>query len=128
MWSLSGSQAIDQWISSFGPGLCEAGWSPALGLSRAGQGGRFGPESHGPWVCCFGPVGGAASLISWCAPTRSSGVGARPGFLVWASTWLIWVWATGLEVSARAACPMFTIQGLRGEGRQRPWLLPEFSN
>ena len=62
MWSLAGSQAIDQLI------CC------------------FGPESRGPWALCFGPVGGAASLCSWCAPTggyrcgrpaRVSGVGPQ---------------------------------------------------
>ena len=60
-------------------------------------------------------------------PPEVSGVGARPGFQVWASTWLIWVRATGLEVSARAACPMFTIQGLRGEGRQEAGVAAESS-
>ena len=77
MWSLAGSQAVDQPICCFGPGLRAAGWSPALGLSHtAGRSSRFGPESHSPGVRCFGPVGGAASLSSQCAPTR----GFRCGF------------------------------------------------
>ena len=57
-------------------------------------------------------MGGAASLSSRCTPTRGfscgrpagvSGVGSQPGFQVWATTPLIWVRATGLQVSARAA-------------------------
>ena len=52
-----------------------------------------------------------------------SGVGAPPGFQVWVDSLLIWVRATGLQVSAGAAYPMFTVQGLRGEWRQRPQLL-----
>ena len=44
-------------------------------------------------VCCLGPVDGAASLCSWCAPTRGfrcghltgvSGVGGQLGFQFWA--------------------------------------------
>ena len=61
-------------------------------------------------------------------PPEVSGVGAPPGFQVWAPSPLIWVRATGLQVSAWAAYPAFTVQGRSGEGRQRPWLLPEFSN
>ena len=50
-------------------------------------------------------------------------MGGQLGFQVWAPTLLIWVQTTGLQVSAKAACPAFTVQGLRGEGRQRPRLL-----
>ena len=109
MWALAGSQAVDQLICYFGPELC------------------------GPRVCSFGPVGGAASLCSRCGPTRGfwcgrpagvSGLGGQLRFQLWAPSVLIWVQATGLQLSARAAYPAFTVQGLRGEGRQRPRLLP----
>ena len=122
MWSLAGSQAIDQLICCFGLESCSAGLSTALGLSCA----------QGPPVCYLGPVCGAASFCFWWAPTRGfrfgrparvSVVGSQPGFQVWAPTPLIWVHATGLQVSAGAAYPAFTIQGLRGEEHQRPWLL-----
>ena len=56
-------------------------------------------------------------------PPEVSGVGAPAGFQVWAPSPLICVRATGLQVSARAAYPAFTIQGLRREGRQRLGLL-----
>ena len=56
-------------------------------------------------------------------PPEVSGVGAPPGFQVWAPSLLIWVCATGLQVNAGAAYPEFTVQGLRGEGCQRQWLL-----
>ena len=56
-------------------------------------------------------------------PPEVSGVGALPGFQVWAPTLLIWVQATQLQVSAGVAYHEFTVQGLRGEGRQRPRLL-----
>ena len=42
---------------------------------------------------------------------------------MWAPNPLIWVHATGLQVSAGAAYPALAVQGLRGEGRQRPGLL-----
>ena len=57
-------------------------------------------------------------------PPEVSGVGAPPGFQVWAPSPLICVHATGLQVSAGAAYPAFTVQGWRGEGRQGPRLLP----
>ena len=56
-------------------------------------------------------------------PPKVSGVGGQPGFPVWALTPLIWVRATWLQVRAGAAYPVFTVQGLRGEGHQRLWLL-----
>ena len=109
MWCLAGSQAVDQLICCCGPGSRRACGSP-LGLSRAlqpihllwvffeqGLWGRFGPESRGPRVRSIWPVGEAASLCSWCAPTQGfrcgrtagvSGVGpqsANLGALNWAS-------------------------------------------
>ena len=102
-------QAIDELICCF--------W-PALAAGRR--------------VHCFGPVHGAASLCSQWAPTQGfrcgrpawvSGVGGQLGFQLWAPSPLIWVPATGLQVSAVAAYPAFTVQGLRGEGHQRLRLL-----
>ena len=82
MWSLAGSQAVDQPICYLGPGLLGSWLVPtsgpeshgpvdpaALGLSHSGLRGRFEPESRSPWVPCFGPVVGAACLSSRCAPT-----------------------------------------------------------
>ena len=56
-------------------------------------------------------------------PPEVLGVGAPLGFHVWAPSSLICVCATGLQVSAGAAYPAFTVQGQRGEGCQRPQLL-----
>ena len=61
-------------------------------------------------------------------PTEVSGVAAPPGFHVWAASSLIGLGTTGLQVSAGAAYPAITVQGQRGEGRQGPRLLREFSN
>ena len=111
-----------EWI---GPGGRVGGSALGLSPQHVGRSSRFGPESRSPRVHFFGPVGGAASLSSRCTPTRGfscgrpagvSGVGSQPGFQVWATTPLIWVRATGLQVSARAARPAFTVQGLRGGG------------
>ena len=38
-----------------------------------------GPESRGPGVSSFGPVGGAASLCSRCGPTRGFWCGRPAG-------------------------------------------------
>ena len=56
-------------------------------------------------------------------PAGVSGVGGQLGFQVWAPSLIIWVRATRLQVKTGAAYPEFTVQGLRGEGRQRPGLL-----
>ena len=50
-------------------------------------------------------------------------MGSHLGSQLWPPSPLIWVHETGLQVSAGAAYPVFTVQGLRGEGPQRPWLL-----
>ena len=70
----------------------------------------------GLWVGQLASVPGAV-------PPEVSGVGVPPGFQVWAPSPLIWVRATGLQVSTGTAYPVFTVQGLRGEGRQRLRLL-----
>ena len=92
----------------------------------------FGTESRGWLACRLGPVLGAASLCSRCAltggfrcgcPAGVSGVGGQLGFQLWTPSPLIGVHATGLQVSAGDGYPVFTVQGLRREGRQRPRLL-----
>ena len=50
-------------------------------------------------------------------------MGGQLGFQVWAPSLIIWVRATRLQVKTGAAYPEFTVQGLRGEGCQRPRLL-----
>ena len=81
------------------------------------------------WACAWGsypllPVHAHLRFQVWAPPPGVSGVGSQLGFQLWAPSPLIWVRATGLQVSAGAAYPAFTVQGLRGEGCQRPWLLP----
>ena len=68
---------------------------------------------------CVGQLASAPSAH----PPKVSGVGGQLGFQVWAPSPLIWVRATRLQVRAGAAYLVFTVQGLRGEGRQRPQLL-----
>ena len=142
MWSLEGSQAFDQRICGFGPGWPAASLSAALGLSGVhGRSVALGLSCAWQSFCYFGSglrsAGRCAALGLWVGqlasapsahPLEVSIVGALPGFQVWAPSPLIWVCTTGLQVSAGAVYPVFTIQGLRGEGRQRPWLLPEFCN
>ena len=98
--SQAGSQAIDQRTCCFGPESSSAGGSAALGL-------------------CMGQVASAPGAH----PPEVSGVGGQLGFQVWAPSPLIWVSATGLPMSAGATYPVFTVQELRGEGRQRLGLL-----
>ena len=57
-------------------------------------------------------------------PREVSGIGSHLRFQVWAPSPLIWVQATGLQVSLGAGYPAFTVQGLRGVGCQRLRLLP----
>ena len=66
---------------------------------------------------------GQLACVPGAHPPKVSSVGTPPGFHVWAPSPLIWVQATGLQVSAGAGYPTFTVQGLRGEGRQRLRLL-----
>ena len=111
MWSLAGSQAIDRWICCFGLGSGLAG-SPALGLSLAAG-----------WSAALGLCVGPLASVPGAHLPKVSGVGNPPGFQVWAPSPLIWVSATGLPMSAGATYPVFTVQELRGEGRQRLGLL-----
>ena len=88
----------------------------ALGLSCVQ---RAGLAALGLWVGQLASAPGAH-------PPEVSGVGALLGFQLWAPSLLFWEHATGLQVSTGAAYPAFTVQGLRGEGHQRPRLLQRF--
>ena len=68
---------------------------------------------------CLGQVASGPGVHS----PEVSGEGALPGFQVWAPSPLIRVLTTRLLVSTGASYPAFIVQGLRGEGRQRPRLL-----
>ena len=80
----------------------------ALGLSPA----PLGSAALGLWV-------GQLASSPGAHPPEVSGVGGQLGFEVWVPSLLIWARATRLQVSAGAAYPTFTVQGLRGEGHQR---------
>ena len=117
--------AQDHLVCLFGPGSCVGCWTAALGLS-CGQ--LADPTALGLSQLALGSpvlglwVGQLASAPD-AHPPEVSGVGALPGFQVWAPSPLICVRTTGLQVSARAVYGAFTIQGLRGDGRQSLWLL-----
>ena len=86
--------------------------STALGLSRAtGRSIALG--------LCMGQLASAPGAH----PPEVSVVGGQLGFQLWAPSPLIRVHPTGLQVSAGAAYPEFIVQGLSGEGCQRPQLL-----
>ena len=112
MWSLAGSQAVDQRIQPLWAGEAWAGWA-ALGLSHA----ALGSAVLGLWV---EQLASAPDAL----PPEVSGVGAPLGYHVWAPSSLICVHATKPQVSAWAAYPALTVQGQRGEGCQGPPLLP----
>ena len=113
-------------------------------LHGAGPPAALGPSRTWPVFLLLWPgrcaalalcVGQLASVPGAHPPTRGfrcgrharvSGVGGQLGFQLWAPSLVIWVCATGLQVSAGAAYPAFTVQGLRGEGHQRPRLLQRF--
>ena len=91
--------------SSFGLGLAQPADPAALGLSLWGMQGRFGTE-HAAL--------GTAVLSLWveqlasapdALPPEVSGVGAPPGFPVWAPSLLICVHATRLQVRPGAVHP-----------------------
>ena len=88
--------------------------SAALGLSCTWP---AIPAALGLWV-------GQLASAPGVHPPEVSGVGTPLGFHVWAPSPLIWVRATGLQVSTVAAFLEFTVQGLKGEGHQRLRLLP----
>ena len=84
-----------------------------LGLNHV----ALGSEVLGPWV---EQLASAPDAL----PPEVSGVGAPPGFHVWAPSSLICVRAAGPQVSTGAAYHGLAVQGRRGEGRQGPRLLP----
>ena len=84
-----------------------------MGLSHA----ELGSDVLGLWVEQLASAPDAH-------PPEVSGVGAPLGFQVWAPSSLICMRATGLQVSAGAAYPTFTVQGRRGAGHQGPRVLP----
>ena len=94
-----------------------------MGLSLSGGRGRIGTESRTAWSAVLGLWVEQLASGPDAHPPEVSGVGAPQGFHVWAPSPLIWVRATGLQVSTVAAFLEFTVQGLKGEGRQRPRLL-----
>ena len=105
MWSLAGSQAVDQLICCFGPWSHRVGWSAALGLSHELLAGpaalvqshaALGSTALGLWVGQLASAPGAH-------PPKVSGVDAPAGFQLWAPSKLIWERASELQVSAWAA-------------------------
>ena len=126
MLSLTGSLAVVQRICCFGPGLGMVGLSPALGLSRSGPAdpAALRLSRSGPVRAALGLSRGAlgsAALGLWVGqlasapdahPPEVSGVDTPPAFQLLTPSPLIWVCTTGLQVSAGAAYPAFTIQGL----------------
>ena len=76
------------------------------------------------WAAALGLCMGQLTSAPGVHPPEFSGVGALLRFQVWAPSPLIYVRATGLQMSAGAAYPAFTVQGQRGEGHQRPGLPP----
>ena len=125
MWYLAGSQAVDQpiqplcaWVACSLPiqrllaSVSRVGGA-ALGLSHA----ALRSTVLGLWVEQLASAPDAH-------PPEVSGVGAPQGFRVWAPSSLICVHATGLQMSAWAAYPAFTVQWQSGEGLQGPRLLP----
>ena len=106
MWSLAGSQAIDQSISCFGPESCRAnGFALVLSRTRPAV-----PATLGLWVGQLASAPGAH-------PPEVSGVGALLGFQLWAPSLLIWVCASRASGERWGCFSTFTVQGLRVEGR-----------
>ena len=86
-----------------------------------------GPESWGPadpaalGLSCVAL--GSAVLGLWVGQLASASEAHPPEVQVWAPSPLMWMHATELQVSAGAAYPGFTVQGLSGDGHQSPGLL-----
>ena len=75
MWSLAGSQVVDQPICCSVPALRPASRSSCFGPESCG----FGSAALGLWVGQLASAPGAH-------PPKVSGVGASPGFQVWAAS------------------------------------------
>ena len=114
---------------SAGPEVLCLGADPAaLGLSLSSGWGRPRTEPQGTRLQGPGPVGGAASLQLQMI-SEVSGVGAPPGFHVWAPFGNLRARArdrTSAERPHFLCClsPPLAVQGRRGEGGQWPRLLP----
>ena len=84
MWSLAGSQALDQPIQQ----LCA--WEGPEG------GGRPGTESHRTRICCFGPgswsASGSTTLGLCCVAGLSAALGLSPA---WSARLPPWACACG---------------------------------
>ena len=142
LWSPAGSQAIDQvvWLIS----ALDFGWLPipcfgsVLGGSQPlirflAHPGAFCLCSQGaspPGVSGVGPrplIGGTHPLGHFGSGAQAAGplirVHAHLRFQVWAPSPLIRVHASMASGERWGCFSVFTVQGLRGEGRQRPWLL-----
>ena len=70
-----------------------------MGLSLSGGRGRFGTESRGTGSAVLGLWVEQLASAPDAHPPEVSGVGAPPGFQVWAPNPLICMRATGLQVS-----------------------------
>ena len=132
MWSLAGNQAVDQPIQQLcswdvqvadPAALCLGGQSSRPGLESLVWAGRPGTESRGTRVEVLGLWVEQLASAPDALPPEVSGVGAPPGFHVWAPSSLICVRNQGSR-ERWAAYPALALQGWRGEGRQGPWLLP----
>ena len=69
----------------------------------------------------YAPTG---ALLVWCPGSQAAyQVRAHPEFQLWAPSLLIWVCTSRASGEHWGCFSAFTVQGLRGEGRQRPLLL-----
>ena len=121
MWSLAGSQAVDQPIQP----LCA--WdahtvtdAATLGLSLSGGRGRPGTESRGTRSAVLGLWVEQLASAPDALPPEFSGVGAPPGFHVWAPSSLICMNATGPQVSAMTLVLLIPRSQSRGRGGGAP--------
>ena len=96
MWSLAGSQAVDQQISCFGPE--SRGWPAALGLGRTAS-------RSAALALCVEQVASAPGVN----PPEVSGVGGQLGFQLWAPSPPIWVRAARIQVNAGVGYPVFKV-------------------
>ena len=87
--------------------------SATLGLSR------MLPADPAALGLCVGQLASAPGAH----PSKVSGVGSQLEFQLWAPSPLIWVRASWASGESWGCFSTVTVQGLRGEGRQRPLLL-----
>ena len=148
MWWPAGSQAIDPVVWQIS--ALDFSWLPipCFGSVHGGSQPLIRLRAH-PGAFCL--CSQAARRLSGCLPTRGFrcgpqatdwgthplghfGSGAQaawplirarthPEFQLWAPSPLIWVRTSRVSGECRGCFSEFTVQGLRPEGRQRPWLL-----